>query len=181
MNLGYRYVFPVLPFVFISVGLAAGGLWRWRMGKGLVLALGAALCVETLAAYPNFIAFFNAAFVSHRFELLGDSNLDWGQNLPLLADWQRKHPQDLIYLDYFGGDDPNRFGSFIDIHDYSAPPPALPPRDRPAVVAVSANYIQLKIYNLSALIALGVDLRRKPIAVLGGTIYLYAVPPAAGK
>jgi hypothetical protein len=39
---------------------------------------------------------------------LGDSSLDWGQNLPRLAGWLEQHPRHdgAVYLSYFGADDP---------------------------------------------------------------------------
>ena len=47
-----------------------------------LLAIG--IIVEALIAYPNYIAHFNFALGGPRggIELLGDSNLDWGQDLP---------------------------------------------------------------------------------------------------
>ena len=64
--------------------------------------------VEFGYTYPDNLAFFNA-FVggpSHGAEYLVDSNLDWGQDLPLLVQWHREHPHVKIYLAYWGPTDP---------------------------------------------------------------------------
>ena len=40
------------------------------------------------------------------YRLLTDSNLDWGQGLLALRDYQRNHPGEPIALSYFGSVDP---------------------------------------------------------------------------
>jgi len=175
INIGYRHFFPVLPFVDIAVGLAAARLWHWIPGRVILLALAGSLAVETAAAYPDYISFFNAAFASSRLQLLSDSNLDWGQDLPELAAWQRANRGVTIYLDYFGDNDPAHYGlKFIDLHENRA----LAPRGE-SVVAISATYMQLGGYNAAAISQLGIDFRRRPVAVLGGTIYLFRVANSA--
>jgi hypothetical protein len=139
-------------------------------------------------ADPNYIAFFNAPAEWYGpMRLLGDSNLDWGQDLPLLADWQRQHPQDKLYLCYFGSVDPASYGIRYTplLGGYGAGPK---PEEAhaPGVLAVSATHLQ-DIYtppeyrNRFALLIEG----RKPLAVLGKTIYLYelrapSTAPATG-
>jgi hypothetical protein len=172
MNVGFRYFLPVLPFVAIGLALAAGAAWKSRLGKSVVLILGAGLLAETLAAFPNYIAFFNAAAAGHRQSILSDSNLDWGQDLPLLAEWQRNHPGVTIYLNYSGHDLPRRYGiDAINLNDFRNPP-----RPRmPAVAAVSMTFLQLGESNASALRRLGVDSSSQPDEVLGGTICIFRV------
>jgi hypothetical protein len=177
MNIGYRHVFPALPFLFIAIGLAAGRAWEARTGKCVVLIAAALLAIETLSAFPDFIAFFNVAFSRHRMELLDDSNLDWGQDLPALAGWQRAHPDQNLYLDYFGQSDPASFG----VNAIALNRGGVPPLKTPAVAAVSVTMIQTGGWNQAALARLGVDPRSKPREILGGTICLFPVQlsPAA--
>ncbi|MGA2231228.1 MAG: hypothetical protein ABSH22_10050 [Tepidisphaeraceae bacterium] len=169
MNIGFRHAFPLLPFVFIAVGLAVGTLWEFQSGRMMSLILATALLVETAAAFPDFIAFFNAACSGDRLRLLSDSNLDWGQDLPLLAAWQSAHADIPLYLDYFGPSAPGDY--HIRCVDVSG---TLPPAPRgPGVLAVSATFLQLHRYNGAALEALGVSPDQQPDQILGGTIYLF--------
>ncbi len=173
VNFGYRHIFPVLPFVFIAMGVASIKVFPLRAGRLALLVLGAALLAETAGAFPDYIAFFNVASAPRRLELLANSNLDWGQDLPLLAQWQHDHPGALLYLFYYGGDDPLDYGlRFIDLRNSSAVPPE---PGREAVLAISATSLQFAKFNSATTDFLGVNISRPPIAILGGTIYLFPV------
>lgn len=172
-NIGFRHLFPALPMVFIATGLAIGRLWASRRLRLLILLLAAALAVETSFAFPNFIAFFNVACASDRSYFLADSNLDWGQDLPALADWQHNHPGITIYLDFFGHNIPEAYGvKSIDISQGDVAHP-----QSPSVAAVSLTLIQLGQFNQAALRSLGVDPYSQPEAILNDTIYLFRTHP----
>jgi hypothetical protein len=178
LNLGLRHILPIYPFLFIGIGLAASYAWReWRHHArrvAIVLALG--LAAETLVAFPNFIAFFNVAAGGSRggLKLLGDSNLDWGQDLKLLAQWQDQHPTQKLYLVYFGLADPWAYGiDYVNFPQGYAFGPQYELRGEPGILAVSATELQ-GIYQDDVYERLrGVE----PLDVLGGTIYLYRWPP----
>jgi hypothetical protein len=187
LDLGVRYLLPIYPLLFIAIGWAAAYTWRrWhRPARLVVAALGLALAAETLAAFPNFIPFFNAACGGGRggLELLGDSNLDWGQDLKGLAQWwrdyQRGHPYTKLYLSYFGNSSPRYYGlrftslpgDFAPANETNGPPHF--PASGPALLAISATNLQ-GIYLGEALRGPHAALRReRPIAVIGGSIYLY--------
>ena len=105
MNIGIRHVLPVMAFAAVGSGVVLSGLWdRLPWGRWLVAALLLVTAGETASATPHFIPFFNFAAGGSRggLRLLGDSNLDWGQDLPELARWQRDHPERELYLSYFG-------------------------------------------------------------------------------
>src|SRR6185369_7918419 len=89
LNIGYRHVLPMLPFLYVFAGVlpvmltrVTGRLASTAVIAALVLAAGA----ETVAARPYFLPFFNVAAGGGRggLRLLSDSNLDWGQGLPAL-------------------------------------------------------------------------------------------------
>jgi len=181
LNLGLRHVLPVYPFVFATLGVAASlliGRWR-RLGSLSTGLLLLALAAESLAAYPHFLAFFNTPSGGARggLRLLGDSNLDWGQDLPLLAEWQKRHRDRPLYLSYFGIADPAYYG----IEATHLPPRASSWRFASShglptgacYLAVSATSLQ-GIYTdshwRSEFLALQ---KRPPVAVLGGSIYVY--------
>jgi hypothetical protein len=179
VSIGLRHALMIYPFVFIAVGVAAAGarvVYR-RSVQAVLAVLLAALTIETLAAYPDFIPFFNAACRPGRMTLLGDSNLDWGQDLKLLAGWQRRNPGRPLYLAYFGQADPASYGIVcrrLPTASLGEPGTEMPaPGDR-VVLAVSATHLQQIYIRDRQLISFYRSLRRqRPLEVLGGTIYLF--------
>ena len=174
VNIGLRHAFPIFPFAFVAVGLAWARYLKTRFGQLAALALGLLLIVETAAAYPNYIAFFNAAFADRRMSLLTDSNLDWGQDLPALAAWQKKHPGATLYLDYFGRCDPSAYGiQYVKLPDGLA---RLRTRSSgPSVVALSATMLQQFTSNPAGLAEFGIQLGQRPEKILNKTIYLFDI------
>ncbi len=183
LNIGLRHVLPVYPFLFIFIGvMAATALARYpkTIGCLIVLLLGG-LLGETLAAYPNFIPFFNVAAGGSRggIRLLSDANLDWGQDLPALARWQREHPDHQLYLSQFGLPDPRYYGiSYIEMsgaglsQDDEKVPIGLPPVYAISAVNLQGTYMPAALYH---------DVyerfkKMKPFEVLNGTIYLFRDP-----
>jgi len=186
LNIGLRHVLAIYPFLFIAIGVIIARLWttRGRKTRSAICLLATVLTLETVCAFPNFIAFFNpvATTVSSKLEMLGDSNLDWGQDLPLLAQWQRAHPDRKLYLCYFGYADPRHYGvHYIPMpggYRYDSKPHLPEPNPlEPAVIAISASNLQgfpLEDEKLADLIPYYRQwASRKPIAVLGDTIYLF--------
>jgi len=178
---GLRHVLPVYPMLFIAIGVAAAYAWRRSRGVGrsLIVLLAIGLMTETARAFPHYIPFFNSA-VQWRggLNLLSESNLDWGQDLPLLAKWQQDHPGRKMYLSYYGTADPAYYGiRAIDVREAKIDQREAWPSEAGAVLAVSATHVQG--------VAVDPDLRkiytrlrdREPLAVLGGSIYLYDLSP----
>jgi hypothetical protein len=182
LNLGIRHVFPVYPVIWLSIGLAVASLSLQRARVASVIAL-AGSSVEVARQAPDHLAFFNALAGGSTggARILSDSNLDWGQDLPLLARWQSQNPDRKLYLSYFGLADPRVYGiRFINVAPgyLFGPPPVFPTPGEPAVLAVSITHMQ---GTYTSDLALRDAWRRiwreaKPLAVLGGTIYLYEFP-----
>jgi hypothetical protein len=175
MNLGVRYVFPVYPFLFVLLGAAAAAVWPAKLGRVVVGCLAVALVGESLWAYPNYVAFFNGPAGGARggLGLLGDSNLDWGQDLPAVAEWQRRHPDDALYLAYFGMDDPASWG--IRYHNLPGGYTYGPKREWPTGdcwMLISATNLQGIYFRQDLYDRFRND---EPEEVLGGTIYVYRV------
>jgi len=96
MNIGYRHLLPVHPLLHIA---AAGGLaalcrrrtlvWRWA-----IAGLGVWCAGASLRMHPNEIAFFSALIggPTEGYRYLVDSNLDWGQDAYVLAEYLTEHP-----------------------------------------------------------------------------------------
>jgi len=190
LNLGLRHMLPVYPLLYVGIAAAAAkllGCWPKTVTTlGVLLVLG--LAAESLRAFPNYIAFFNTPADQGigRLELLGDSNLDWGQDLPALKRWQEQNPQRRLYLAYFGICQPRAYGiRFIDApgttrvemaNDLPGRPTTLPaaPGD---VLAVSATLLQ-GLYLTPHERQYYDQVRQcRPLAVLNHTIYLYEWSP----
>lgn len=183
MNLGQRHVLPVYPFIYIGVGWVAAHLFRQAKSRRQLGILGgvllAGLAGETLLAYPRFIPFFNVASggEANGVNLLGDSNLDWGQDLKTLAAWQRTHAQYPLYLCYMGTADP----AYYHIHylnvagGYLFGPPPQPIRP-PCLIAISLTNYQGIYYHADRRREYAFLHEIQPLAKLG-SIYLFADPP----
>jgi hypothetical protein len=184
LGLGLRHILPVYPFLFILLGVmaAAGAKHRPWATATLVSVLALGLAVETYCAYPDFIPFFNVAAGGARggLELLSDSNLDWGQDLPALADWQHRHPNRQLYLSYFGTADPRYYGiHYVEIPgEMPAHPDQLVPGPGPKVYAISATTLQGTYLEQSQSNQLKWYRNHEPTAVLGGSIYIFSDDPS---
>jgi 4-amino-4-deoxy-L-arabinose transferase-like glycosyltransferase len=128
MNIGSRHILPlyVLASILAGAGIVAlasadqGGQvarrWAW-MGAALI----AAHIASSLAAFPNFIPYANEAWGGQRnvHNLLSDANVDWGQQLLQVKQWQDRHPDEECWFAYFARPevDPATYG----IHCHALP------------------------------------------------------------
>lgn len=127
LSLGYRLILPVLPFALMIAGQGAAsvlalslqgegwgeGRGRWaRRGRAVLLVgLGVWLVVDSLSIAPAHVAYFNQLINHDRdYAALVDSNLDWGQDLIALREWQRANNMTDLNLAYFGTARPEAYG-----------------------------------------------------------------------
>ncbi len=110
-DIGERHILPLYPFAM----LIAGGIWEHaRKHRAAVAAVVLALCLnaaDALRYAPDYLAYFNI-FVKpqNSWRLLTDSNLDWGQGLIALRQYEQQHPDETLHLAYFGSVDPSLYG-----------------------------------------------------------------------
>lgn len=108
LNIGHRHILPLYPILFIFSGSLARTVLGAR-GTLAALALVAGTLFETMTAHPHHLAFFNRLVggPAQGWRHLVDSSLDWGQNVPRLAEWLRAYSQsdERIYVSMFGSDD----------------------------------------------------------------------------
>lgn len=104
MNIGARHLLPMYAFVIIfaaaaTVALAGTGR-RWAI---ICFALIAVHIVSSLFAFPNEIAYANEAWGGPRnvHNWLSDANVDWGQQLFQVKQWQDRHPDQDCWFAYF--------------------------------------------------------------------------------
>jgi uncharacterized membrane protein YhdT len=184
LNIGVRHMLPLYPLIFLGIGIGFARLLVWtpRFAGASSLFLACGLLMECFTSYPNYLTFFNAPSGGSDggVRLLSDSNIDWGQDLTLLAKWQEKNDTLPLYVSYFGLADP----SWYDLHVQHLPgswpfaQPTLPPQTQPAVLAISVTNLQ-GTYATTELRKYYAEFWKKvgPREVLGGSIYLYDWPP----
>lgn len=127
-DIGERHILPLYPFAL----LIAGAIWEHvrarpaRLGIDvrtwwgyktinfnivallLVLALNAA---DALRSAPDYLTYFNILVKpANSWHYLTDSNLDWGQGLIALREYQQQHPDESLHLAYFGSVNPALYG-----------------------------------------------------------------------
>lgn len=125
LQLGYRYLLPALPCLFLMAGrafslipgearnLAARGKpWRARLEIISSAVLAAWLILSAIITYPNHLAYFNEGVggPNNGYKYLIDSNVDWGQDLPALKKWIDLKQPDRLHLAFFGSAYPDQYG-----------------------------------------------------------------------
>jgi 4-amino-4-deoxy-L-arabinose transferase-like glycosyltransferase len=185
LNVGYRYLLPALPLLHL---LASSVFARrssqqpptnYHLPQLVTAGLFAFQVASTALIAPHFLAFFNEIVGSaNGYKILADSNLDWGQDLPALADYLNGRP---VHLSYFGMADPAYYG--INATPLPAwPPPPLPspfaPADpAPGLYAISAsNLVGVQLYEPNSF---NYFRNRTPIDVINYSIFIYEVPEHA--
>jgi hypothetical protein len=167
LNIGDRYVLPVYPFLL----LFCAAVWNHARASAaamvLVVALVAAQAADAFRYAPDYLSYFNA-FVSssESYKLLSDSNLDWGQGLLALREYERVHPDSAMWLAYFGGVDPASYAiraSRLGEHD----------RARGTVV-VSATHLSGQYLENPGAYRWLLQYPRK--AILNHTLHVFEVP-----
>ena len=159
------------PFLFLFAGVLVK-ISKFRIG---LLVLISWLAFEVFSAHPHYISYFNQLIPSERkrFHLV-DSNLDWGQDLPALAKWQKNNKIKKLSLGYFGTANPEAYGVKFEplpffLQEKWTGPTQLQFK---GVVAVSATLLQ-GVYNRPSGYFEPLRLK-KPDAIIGdGSILIF--------
>jgi hypothetical protein len=192
LNLGYRYILPVVPFVLVLAGWTgqrlADGLDRIQEGRRAWLIVAACILVvwsawSGLSIYPDYLAFFNEGVggPGNGWRYLVDSNVDWGQDLKGLKRWMEAEGVQRIRLGYFG----EAYPGYYDI-DFD-PLPSYPDRwQHPVYHDLYPDDPAPGLYAISATLLQGVNVanpdvyawfrEREPLAKIGYSIFVYEVP-----
>lgn len=180
VNIGYRHLLPLLPFLFIFISRIANDESRFtfHVSRIAYYALLSWYIIGTLCTSPHYLAYFNllAGGPAGGYRYLVDSNLDWGQNLYQLRDWMRENDVDQVYYAHFSPARPQVYGVQADF----LPPdpravPFAPFDPAPGVYAIGATVLQ-GVYtpdvNTYAWFR-----AREPVARLGHALFVYKVSP----
>jgi hypothetical protein len=188
LNLGYRHLLPMLPFLYVWIGWSLTRLrreTRWgRAVRGAAVALLVWMACATFWIAPHFLAYFNpiGGGPARGWRVVADSSIDWGQDLKRLADYLSiRYGEERIRLSWFGSSYPEHYGI-----DYD-PLPGLPhhfnlwfedptfdvddPEPGLYVISVS-NLVELPLVDKRFFAYFRA---RKPDARIGYSIYLYEV------
>ena len=165
-NIGERHILPLYPFALLLAAGFADWLYRKRFGVivlgGLVL-LNAADCIRYAPGYLSYMEIFVKPAATYR--LLSDSNVDWGQGLLALREYQAQHPAEQIWLAYFGSVDPAIYG----IH---AQPLGENQHPSGTVVVSATNFSGQYLHDPGSYRWL---LQHKPVRVLDHCMYVFEV------
>ena len=133
--------------------------------------------LETLSVYPHHLTYFSRLVGGPEKGMhhLDDSNVDWGQDLPALAKWQKAHPEaSPLKLEYFGKLPPHLYGVISqEMSDLEILYP------QPGTYAISAHsLIWFRKLQKKYPIKTNIDwlTRYKPIGRAGYSIYIYQFP-----
>lgn len=189
LNIGYRHLFPMLPLLYVLIGGLALFMTHESPQRRLmrigVIGLCGWLLLTTLWVYPHFISTFNplAGGPRNGYNILIDSNVDWGQDLLRLDGWMTKNGVESVKLSYFGSADPTILGLNYE------PLPGDPlhrdlwwavPFDRanpePGIYAISVHNLQEMPLRPEEKTVFAWFREREPNACIGNSIAIYEVP-----
>jgi hypothetical protein len=183
VNIGVRYALPLVPLLIVLASRVATFCpprWGiWVLSLGLMHHASAAVRIA-----PHDIAFFSDVVggPKHGHRILGDSNLDWGQDIQTLGSWLAVNaPPRRLYLSYFGTALPEAYGvryrpalnscahsaPWDPTNDLEGPPLG---RELLAISEMNVQGVFFREPNPYAWLE-----TRTPIAVLGHSIRVYDV------
>jgi hypothetical protein len=88
INVGIRHILLIYPLLAIAAGVGAVRLWNagppW-IGRTIVLLLLAWQITSCSLAHPDYLPYASGLAGRHPERLLGESDIDWGQDLKRLA------------------------------------------------------------------------------------------------
>jgi 4-amino-4-deoxy-L-arabinose transferase-like glycosyltransferase len=208
LNIGYRHLLPMLPFLWVYVGrlgpligsvnwsknplrgLPAHRLWARVVSLGLA-ALVVWLMASTLSVAPHYLAYFNvfAGGPEGGWRYLVDSNLDWGQELWGLDEYLAQENIERVYLSWFGCTYPHLYGRALEYgllpshfaYPYpldAARSPYNPLYPAPGLYVIGAT--NLNGVGLAAGDVFKPFRSQEPVERIGYSLFVYRVPGASG-
>lgn len=174
---GIRYLLPVFPLLLVLAGKLPQLIGRAPLAQLFPAAGALVTAVGVLTAWPDYIPYVNVLFggPSRAYELLGDSNVDWGQDLEQLARYMREHDVDRVSLAYFGTADPAHYG--ID-YEYLPSPNSALRRTARSATGEAPSLVALSVYQYQGVAFPDKDFyreyrRTEPVAQIGHSILMF--------
>lgn len=177
INIGVRYLLPLMPMLAIVAGMSA--VWLLRRPGRLWPAVSAVLmlwtAISSAAAHSGYIAYFNELAGREPERILVDSDLDWGQDMYRLAAALKARRVPNLHIACFYWGDLARLG----LPPWNALQPYKPVT---GWVAASHTTLKTKAWELarergrSDLAFAWLD-GYQPVERVGRSILLYYIPP----
>jgi hypothetical protein len=186
LNIGFRHLFPILPFAYLLVSKKVFDFIRGKhaVTKKTLRIASIFLLVWIVSipvfSYPSYTSYFNESIGGSQngYKYVTDSNTDWGQDLNRLKIYLDNNPQiDKIRVDYFGGGNPkqllgNRYVQWWD---------SMRPVEK-GWYAISTNFMQGSIYDIAHKTPQDSYMwtqEYEPVAMIGDSILIYHItaPP----
>ncbi len=187
INIGYRHLLPLLPFIFVSLGrfavLPKPLTSRFTFLRFTLYALLLWLSARTLWISPHYLAYFNdlAGGPENGYRFLADSNTEWGQTLKALAVYQKERGLGTLRLSIFTFLDPAAYGvQYEPIAPMRGAPPVFPRRFNPepglyAISATTLDGVPLAVPSMYDWFR-----HREPMAKVGYVMFIYEVAETSG-
>ncbi len=194
-NTGYRFLLPVLPFVFVFIGEQISNIkfqvsnskfqvrsLRFCIWYLTFITLGLWYVIGAARIFPHDLAYFNelAGGPDNGYHFLVDSNLDWGQSLVDLKAYLDRRGVPQANVSQYTYTDPAWYGiAYSALAPTRGAPPVFPSRFDPAP----------GMYVIGATTLQGVMMaepdnyewfrHRQPTTRLGHALFVYDVQPRA--
>ena len=172
ISLGVRHILPIYPLLAMTGGFAVVKLTSFRRwGRVVVTLLLFWQAFSAAVAHPHYLAYFNELAGSEPERILVESDLDWGQDLGLLAKALRERGVKEVTLGYFGSADITR-------HDLPRVRPLMPDQPAAGWIAVSLSVLKMHGAKLRQTMpgALSWLDNYRPVARIGKSFLLYYIP-----
>ncbi|MDO8240782.1 MAG: glycosyltransferase family 39 protein [Candidatus Moranbacteria bacterium] len=183
LNIGFRHLFPMLPFIYILVSVGIFRFLKHRHHQSklifniMISGLTIFLVAGTISAYPYYTSYFNSLVSGSKqgYKVATDSNTDWGQDLKRFKIFLADHPGiTKIKTDYFGMADLNYYLGDRYEKWWGAKRPI-----ETGWYAISVLFLQESTYNTN--IADNMSYRWlkniKPVYQVGTSILIYNITP----
>lgn len=185
INIGIRHFLPAYPFFCLLggallaalLGLRPAARFRW-LPRAIVTAVLGWTLVEAALIYPDYLPYMNALAAGQpHWQLLGDSNLEWGDDIPALADYLHAHGETAITAATSAG------WRTLQLHGIAYYPLLASDGENDVTtryVAVGASFLSgANVPSGMRERFLAIYRNEVPEASFGGTIFLYRTHPAA--
>jgi 4-amino-4-deoxy-L-arabinose transferase-like glycosyltransferase len=175
INIGQRHILPIYPLLAMTAGYGTFYLWTIigykQLGRLTAIGLLIWYLVSTVAAHPDYLAYFNELAGNHPENIVVDSNLDWGQDILRLSRTLNESDIEPTWECLYSSHG-NR-----DLRTLGLPPmKKLPPyREKTGWIAISAMCLKMGTleppYDQFAWLE-----AYEPVERVGKSIYLYFIP-----
>ncbi|MFN2162889.1 MAG: ArnT family glycosyltransferase [Candidatus Promineifilaceae bacterium] len=185
VNIGYRYLLPMIPPLAVFVGQLAQPGYLKRGAAKVVVSLAVLLAmVISIATHPHYLAYFNVLVggPEEAWQIVVDSNIDWGQDLKGLAGYMEENGYDFVNANWLGTAPLEAYGingrivegwpaaKEFPLYDWF-----YPPRPAPGFYAFSATQLQ-GLYLKGDRERFNWFKERQPLDKIGYSLFVYDVP-----